>query len=97
MSAWRALVLDMYRSGLPLRGTTELSSSLTSARNIGVIAHGEPGMWVLTPLGVEYCEGRVVQLERRPGGRYFAATWLRSLPQGISLYSHEHAVQPDRT
>lgn len=84
MSAWRLVVMEIHRFG-PMQGDAAHSSSLQNARVLGLIEHDEKHRWQLTPLGLEYCEGRVVQVEVRPGGRRFVATWLRSLPQGISI------------
>jgi len=42
----------------------------------------------LTPLGEEYVAGRITQHEKRPGGRYWCATWLRSLPADINMKEH---------
>lgn len=42
-------------------------------------------VWWITPLGREYLEGRIMQVEIRPGGRRWVATWLRSLPRDVTL------------
>ena len=35
--------------------------------------------------GVEWAEGRLRQVEVRPGGRRFVATWLAALPRGVRV------------
>lgn len=87
MSAWRALIKEIAQHG-PMRGTAAQSSELYRASLLGVIERCVDARWRLTPLGVDFLEGRVVQIEVRPGGRHFAATWLRSLPKNIRLGSH---------
>ena len=44
--------------------------------------------WRLTELGHDFMSGRVVEREARSHdvhGRYWSATWLRSLPEGVRV------------
>jgi hypothetical protein len=101
MSAWKLATRALYdlggsstaaRISMKAGGDLDVHSALGVATELGlVVAPGkgsnrwEPGSWVLTERGIDYCEGRVVQLERRPGGRYWASTWLASLPRDIRI------------
>ncbi len=84
MSAWRALVDEIHRHG-PIHGTRIIRAEVFAARRLGLIGYDAEQRWTLTELGLDFCEGRVVQLEERPGGRRFVATWLRALPRNLSL------------
>lgn len=84
MSAWRVVVKEIQRHG-PMHGTVLLSRELHEAHVLKLIAHDDRKRWALTPLGRDWCEGRVATVQVRPGGRRFVATWLRALPQGLSM------------
>lgn len=85
MSAWRLFVKQIEVNG-PARGSRYDDRAIQEARRLKLIERAGT-FWRLTPLGLEFCEGRVVQNEVRPGGRYFVATWLRSLPRDIRLHA----------
>jgi len=70
------------------RTSHDAYDGITKAKRLGLIEQCEgrgQGWWRLTPLGMEYAEGRVVLERRRSGCAVFAATWLRSLPQDIRI------------
>lgn len=98
MAAWRLAVRALYELGpstsaeveLHLRGDIDGSHALCTAKGLGLVespgnAGGNFYPWHLTPLGVDWCEGRVTQAEVRPGGRRWVATWLSALPRGLTL------------
>ena len=87
MSAWRALVRSLHVSG-PSNGRWIDSRTACKARDMGLIERDDDARWVLTPFGVEWCDGRVELVGWR-GGRRWVATWLRALPQGVSLQPPE--------
>lgn len=81
MSAWRMLVSRIHSQG-PEIGSSAEGKAIQQAKNLGLIESGglrEP--WELTRLGLDWCEGRVEQVESKPGGRRFVATWLMALPR----------------
>ena len=94
MSAWRAVVQQLADG--PARCIT-LADALGMSPNtcctaccnaveLGLVEHCEHRGWYrITPLGAEYLDGRVDQVEHRPGGRMWAATWLRALPVGLRI------------
>lgn len=97
MSAWRHAVRAMYALG-GARTTAEIAdrtiddprSGLFQALKLGLVEHpkARPGAavkWKLTQRGIDWCENRVTHTWDRPGGRRWVATWLSSLPRGISL------------
>jgi len=64
---------------------------IQAAQQMGLVTRtngygrGVPAIWQLTPLGIDWCEGRVtVEYQFRAGYRW-AATWLRALPKGLRL------------
>jgi hypothetical protein len=72
----------------------DLSSILSSCRGVGTLTSSAVGVgsnsdtpctWTLTPVGIGWCEGRYVAVTVRPGGRHWAATWIESLPRGLTL------------
>jgi hypothetical protein len=96
MSAWRLAVRALYDHGPATSQQVELRIGGVYAHKAlsAAVAYGlvhSPGKnngtacWSLTPLGVDWCEGRVTQVEVRPGGRRWAATWLSSLPRDIRI------------
>lgn len=97
MSAWMVAARAMYALGGSAT-SDELADALIVAtakaplhelRCLGLVDNtgrrGSPGRWVLTPLGIDWCEGRVKQIEVKPGGRRFVSTWLASLPRGLRI------------
>lgn len=48
-----------------------------------LIEFTERQQWRLTTLGLDWCEGRVIDRIYNPGGMRFVATWLRALPRGL--------------
>lgn len=95
MSAWRLAVRALYELGPSTSAQVELHiggvnawTALRDAQALGLVVspgRGRLGLWSLSPLGVDWCEGRVIQIEVRPGGRRWVSTWLSSLPRGLSL------------
>jgi hypothetical protein len=101
MSAWRLAVRTLYEIGpsTSLRvdvyaGGVDVKNALTQAAKLGLVhspGRNGSGVWSLTQLGVDWCEGRAVELlaPRTRGSvgqrMRFAATWLSSLPRGIRL------------
>ena len=95
MSAWRLAVRALYELGPSTSAQVELRiggvnawAALRAAQALGlVVSPGRRrlGLWSLTPLGVDWCEGRVAQIEVRPGGRRWVSTWLSSLPRGLRI------------
>lgn len=103
MSAWRIVVREVYEAGgsMPTRDSTAWTVSVNAAfskaaylgllRSPGRGGNGkDPRGWTLTPLGRDYCEGRVVHIpnvrRKNPTDSnyiiWFQATWLASLPRG---------------
>lgn len=85
MSGWRVMAQELYEAGgsLPRTSADGFRSDLKRLRELGLAeASGfkRDDVWRLTPLGVDYCEGRVKPHGRR-GGIKFHATWLASLPR----------------
>lgn len=64
----------------PCQGSAVESSAIKRARELGLIAHDARQRWALTPLGWEWCAGRIAAVNLRPGGHRWVATWLRALP-----------------
>ena len=94
MSAWRAVVQqlgDGPASVAAMAAELGLSPSTCchaccDAVGLGLVEHCENRGWYrLTTLGAEYLDGRINQVEHRPGGRMWAATWLRALPVGLRI------------
>lgn len=103
MSGWRVVVRQLHEAGRPLRSFDLLVDNagyaLAHAARLGLVKSpgrwcyrvdtDEYGVWELTPLGVDFAEGRVVRLLRqrrhRPTDRNFIvrfqATWLAALPR----------------
>jgi hypothetical protein len=96
MSAWRIVVRSLYEMGPATSGMVELHTggtnawiALRDARVIGLVSSPEKkdgtGLWSLTPIGVDWCEGRVTSVSLRPGGRRWVSTWLSALPRGLRI------------
>ena len=95
MSAWRLLLRALAAEGEPRSpGSMHFPpENFTYAENLGVVKRvtnlsrqvGVETKYVVSDIGHDYLEGRVVQIETRPGGRRWAATWLRALPRGLTL------------
>lgn len=102
MSGWRIAIRTLHQLGGTARtdrvaGLTRLvdaGRALADARELGLVTGdgrrgpGVAATWTLTPLGRDFCEGRVAQAPAsrlRQRGRIFVATWLASLPRGIRL------------
>lgn len=97
MAAWHLIVRTLYERG-PLSTymlSTYVDGDVGSACNqavvLGLLVPSARGgdnrgrKWQLTQRGVDLCEGRVDQVETRPGGRRWVSTWLSALPRDITL------------
>jgi hypothetical protein len=94
VSEWRLIVREVASSDKPVSLTRFHPGSVARAEEHFALIkrisnharnHGAEVLYVLTDLGREWIEGRIEERERRPGGRYMAATWLRALPQGMRI------------
>ena len=86
MSAWRLSLKELHEAGgtAPWR-TFGCYKGRAQLAQMGLATHTplpRNGIqWTLTKLGWDVAEGKLVQREVRPGGRYWCATWLMSLPR----------------
>lgn len=79
-------------------GSIVAINALSLARRMGLVessttpGQGRVNSWSITPFGEEYLLGTVEQRESRGSGtgRYWAATWLRSLPRGLRICKSEN-------
>lgn len=97
MAAWRLVVRALYELGpatscavsLHAGGGFNEHRALYVALTYGLVhspgRNAQIPLWCLTQLGVDWCEGRVTQIEVRPGGRRWVSTWLSALPRGLRL------------
>lgn len=81
---------DFDLCGVPCKG-------LEYARRLGLVEHsdwhGKTALWWLTPLGIDWCEGRVAEwYGAYPGDdcarsrkTRFVATWLAALPRDVRI------------
>lgn len=100
MSHWKLAAAAVYAlGGTATTRDVELAGvdphGLYAARRLGLVEHSEwrwiDCQWWLTPLGIDWCEGRVALAPAPFTGRTgrppmrFVATWLSSLPRGIRI------------
>lgn len=93
MSAWKLIVAELHALGRPDPLPHWPVHDKRHAREVGAIepdpaarrGRGIFTTWRLTPIGRDYAERRITQRERRPGGRYWAATWLQALPRDVRI------------
>ena len=94
MSGWRALVMDLVHH--PEEAVNPRYShgkgAVDTAMQLGLIRRITRGLYAPTDLGRDFAAGRVTIVERtgastRGGrqGRFFSATWLRALPDGVRM------------
>lgn len=105
MTAWRIITQAVHAAGGSatterLQRYVETDMRTTSiwlgiaARRGMVYPTRVPGagngrLWCLTQLGRDWCEGRITEIETKPGGRRWVSTWLASLPRGIRLQAEQ--------
>lgn len=104
MSAWRITIRKLYAmpghsathreldfaGGLPMLQRLKL---ITREHVPGCHRHGSRIRFTLTPLGIDFCEGRAMAIVgpaapgriRQRGPLQMAATWLSALPQGVRI------------
>ena len=86
MTGWRVMAQELHEAGgsLPYHAVAGCDRALSALSKLGLAkttgTRGHADRWALTPLGIDYCEGRVKPHGRR-GGIHFHATWLASLPR----------------
>lgn len=98
MSSWKLTLRALYVLGPAtsqqidtyLFGQVNTFKSLYEAKKLGLVVspgrgHGTYRPWRLSQRGIDWCEGRLAQVEQRPGGRMFVATWLASLPRDVRI------------
>lgn len=99
MTTWRIVTRSLYdlggtatnaqiRRNLPMCVITA-GVALNRAAEFGLVHRTGPktqSHWHLTTHGWDWCENKIQQVETRPGGRRWVATWLISLPRGVRIH-----------
>ena len=93
MSSWRVFMRYLAEADGPMSTPSDAYAGAMDAERLGLAERvtnierrrGERTTWQPTQLGRDFLAGRVHQVATRPGGRRWAATWLRSLPQGLRI------------
>ena len=75
--------------GVMALDSSGVSAELSRAARLGVVSRAgrckNEVRWQITPLGLDWAEGRITMIRSRPGGRRWVATWLASLPRGLRI------------